>query len=145
MTVATARRPRRLYDIEAAALATAAVLLGQPIRPGPDGLAEAGVVVAGDARAVATAGGTTVAVPEYAQALVRGWVGRRLVPKEWACDVAATYLTLRLEVAERHSGVKLLDPSLPPLPPVAWHERRDPGAELLAWHTRSRALCSRRA
>jgi hypothetical protein len=109
MTVATARRLRRLYDIEVAALATVAVVLG---RPCPQWLAAAGVALAGDGRAVVTAGGTTVAVPEYAQALVRGWVGRPLVPEEWACDVRATYLTLRLEVAERYSGVRLLDPSL---------------------------------
>jgi hypothetical protein len=64
-----------------------------------------------------------------------------LLPEEWACDVAATYLTLRLEEAERHSGVQLIDPALPLLPPVAWHERRDPGAEQLAWLTRSRWLC----
>jgi hypothetical protein len=43
LTVATARRLRRLYDIEAAALATAAVLLG---RPAPDVLATARVSVA---------------------------------------------------------------------------------------------------
>jgi hypothetical protein len=52
-------------------------------------------------------------------------------------DVAATYLTLRLEAAERHIGVRLIDPDLPQLPRVAWHERRDPGASTLAWLTRS--------
>ncbi len=69
--MATARRLRQLYD---AALATAAVLLG---RPDPDVLAAAGVAVAGDASAVATAQGT-VEVPEYARALLRGWAGRWL-------------------------------------------------------------------
>lgn len=140
LTVATARGLRRLYDIEAAALATATVLLG---RPAPDVLATARVRVAGDARTVATVWGTTLVVPEYAQALVRGWAGRWLVPKEWACDVAATYLTLRLEAAERHTGVRLIDPALPPLPLVAWHERSDPGAARLAWLTRSHWLCRR--
>ncbi|MDT7670259.1 MAG: hypothetical protein QOC74_3042 [Pseudonocardiales bacterium] len=82
---------------KAAGLATATVLLD---RPAPDVLAAGSVV--GDARTMATAwGGTTVAVPEYAGALVRGWAGRWLLPEEWACDVAATYLTLRLEAAER--------------------------------------------
>jgi hypothetical protein len=55
---------------------------------------------------VATAQGTTLAVPEYARALVRGWAGRCVLPQEWACDVVATYLTLRLEAAERHTGVE---------------------------------------
>jgi hypothetical protein len=36
-----------------------------------------------------------------------------------------------------HRGVQLIDPAaLPLLPPVAWHERRDPGAEQLASLTR---------
>lgn len=65
-------------------------------------------VPAADACTVATAQGTTLAVPEYARALVRGWAGRCVLPQEWACDVAATYLTLRLEAAERHTGVKLI-------------------------------------
>lgn len=138
LTVDIARRLRRLYDIEAAALAVATVLLG---RPDPDVLAAARVHVAADAQTISTADGTTYPVPEYAAALLRGWAGRCLLPEEWACDVAATYLTLRLEEAERHSGVRLLDPTLPLLPPVAWHERRDPGAEQLAWPTRSQALC----
>jgi hypothetical protein len=51
LTQATAGRLRRLYDIEAAALATAAVLLG---RPAPDVLATARVSVARDLRAMAT-------------------------------------------------------------------------------------------
>jgi len=138
LTMATARRLRRLYDIEAAALATAMVLLG---RPDPEVLAAARVHVSADAHTVITAQGTIIPVPEYAQALVRGWAGRSLLPQEWACDVAATYLTLRLEVAERHTGVGLIDPALPSLPRVAWHERGDPGAERLAWLTRSRWLC----
>ncbi len=33
-----------------------------------------------------------------------------------------------------------VDPVLPMLPPVAWHELRDPGAEQLALLTRSRTL-----
>jgi hypothetical protein len=80
---------------------------------------------------MATAQGTTLAVPEHARALVRlGW----LVPAAAgvACDVAATYLTLRLEAAERHTGVGLIDPTVALLPPVAWHERSDPGAAQLA-------------
>jgi hypothetical protein len=109
----------------AAALATAAVLLG---RPASYVLATARIHVAGDGRTVSTARGTTLAVPEYAEALVRGWAGRSLLPREWACDVPTTYLTLRLEAAQRHTGVRLIDPELPRLPPVAWHERSDPGA-----------------
>ena len=138
LSVDIARRLRRLYDIEAAALATAAVLLG---RPAPDVLAAARVRVAPDAHTITSANGTMYPVPEYAHALLRGWAGRYLLPEEWACDVAATYLTLRLEQAERYSGVGLIDPALPLLPPVAWHERRDPGAEQLAWLTRSQWLC----
>jgi hypothetical protein len=140
LTVDLARPLRRLYDIEAAALAAATVLLG---RPDPDVLAAARIWVAADARTVTTAQHTTIPVPEYAQALLRGWAGRCLVPEEWACDVAAIYLTLRLEQAERHCGVGLIDPALPLLPPVAWHERSDPGAEQLAWLTRSQWLCRR--
>jgi hypothetical protein len=140
LTVDIAQRLRRLYDIEAAALATAAVLLG---RPDPDELATAQVQVAPGAHTLTTADGMTHPVPEYAHALLRGWAGRYLLSEEWACDVAATYLTLRLEEAERHSGVELIDPDLPLLPPVAWHKRRDPGAEQLAWRTRSQWLCRR--
>jgi hypothetical protein len=126
--------------LEAAALATAAVLLG---RPAPNALAAARIHVAGDGRTLSTAQAITLAVPEYAAALVRGWAGRSLLPREWARDVATTYLTLRLEAAQRHTGVRLIDPELPLLPPVAWHERSDPGAARLAWLTRSPALCSR--
>jgi hypothetical protein len=140
LTVDIAQRLRRLYDPEAAALAAATVLLG---RPDPDVLAAAWVHVDPDAHALTTANATTHPVPEYAQALVRGWAGRYLLPKEWACDVAATYLTLRLEDAERHTGVALIDPAVPLLPPVAWHERTDPGAQQLAWLTRSHWLCRR--
>jgi hypothetical protein len=140
LSVDIARRLRRLYDIEAAALAAAAVLLG---RPDPDVLAAARVRVALGAEAITTADGTMYPVPEYAHALLRGWAGRCLWPEDWACDIAATYLTLRLEEAERHSGVELIAPDLPLLPPVAWHERRDPGAEQLAWLTRSQWLCRR--
>jgi hypothetical protein len=84
---------------------------------------------------------TTHLIPEYAQALLRGWAGRSLLPQEWACDVTATYLTLRLEMAERHTGVPLLDPTLPLLPPVAWHERHDPEVQELAELTKSPWLC----
>jgi hypothetical protein len=134
LTAATAGRLRRLYDVEAAALATTTVLLGRPF---PDVLATAGVSVPRNVRTMVTAWGTEVAVPEYAQALVRGWAGRSLLPADWASDVAATYLTLRLEAAERHTGVRLIDSDLPPLSPVAWHKRYDPGAAQLAWLTRS--------
>jgi hypothetical protein len=106
-------------------------------------VAAARVQVAADACTVATAQGTMLAVPEYARALVRGWAGRCVLPQEWACDVAATYLTLRLEAVERHTGVGLFDPAVALLPPVAWHERSDPGAPQLAWLTRSQALCRR--
>jgi hypothetical protein len=138
LTVATAGRLRRLYDLDAAALATATVLMG---RPSPEVVAAARVQVAGDGRALWTAQGSTIAVPEYAEALVRGWSGRPLLPPDWACDVASTYVTLRLEAVQRHAGVRLVDPTLPPLPPVAWHERNDPGAAQLSWLTRSHALC----
>jgi hypothetical protein len=137
LSVATATRLRRLYDLEAAALATATVLLG---RPTPDTVAAARVRVATDGRSLAIAHTTAVAIPEPALALVRGWAGRHLLPPHWAHEVAATYLTLRLEMAERHSAVRLLDPALPPLRPIAWHERYDPGAAELAALTRSRAL-----
>lgn len=43
-------------------------------------------------------------------------------------------------MAERHSAVRLLDRALPPLRPIAWHERYDPGAPELAALTRSQAL-----
>jgi hypothetical protein len=117
------------------------VVLG---RPAPDVLAAARIRVAPDVRTVATEWGTTVAVPEYARALLRGWAGRGVLPREWAGDVAATYLTLRLEAAERRTGVRLLEPALPRLPAVAWHERGDPGAAELSWLTRSHGLCSSR-
>ena len=47
-------------------------------------------------------------------------------PEEWARDVAATYLTLRVPGAGRHSGVVLIDPVRDPLSSVAWHEARRP-------------------
>jgi hypothetical protein len=87
LTPDIARRLRRLYDLEAAALAAAAVLLGCPA---PDTLAAARLHVAEQAGSVATAGGTVLAVPDYAQALLRGWAGRHLLPREWAHDVTAT-------------------------------------------------------
>ena len=129
--------PQSISSRSTAALATAAVLLGCPA---PDVLAAARIHVAEDACSVGTTQGTVLAVPEYAQALLRGWAGQYLLPREWAHDVTATYLTLRLEAAERHTGVRLLDPNLPQLPRVAWHNRRDPGASKLAWLTRSNWL-----
>jgi hypothetical protein len=100
--------------------------------------------VASDGHALETAQGSWTVVPEYAHALVRGWAGRSLLPADWASDVAATYLTLRLEAAQRFTGVPLIDPALPQLVPVAWHERSDPGAARLSWLTRSHTLCARR-
>jgi hypothetical protein len=135
LTLATARRLRRLHDIEAAALATATVLLG---RFDPRSVAVARPRVSADATSVATSDGTELAVPDYARGLLRAWRGRDLLPAEWADDVAATYLTLRLELAERRTGLQLIDPALPPSPPLPWHRRFDPGADLLAWLTGSR-------
>ena len=64
---------------------------------------------------------------------MRGWAGRDLIETDWADDVAATYLTVRLELAERRTGLQLTDPALPPPALVLWHQhRRDPGADLLA-------------
>lgn len=134
MTEATARRLRRLHDIEAAALATATVTLG---RCAPQAVAAARPAVSVDAASVVTADGTRRAVPEHARALLRGWSGRDLLPTAWADDVAATYLTLRLELAARHTGLELIDPALPVAAPVPWHRRCDPGAKLLAWLTSS--------
>lgn len=116
LSVATARRLRQLYDIEAAALAATAVLQG---RPNPETFAAATPQVASGAATLVTAQGVVRAVPEHARALLRGWAGRPLVPRGWALDVATAYLTLRLEVAQRDSGIALLDPALPLLPPVA--------------------------
>ena len=75
-------------------------------------------------------GDTSVAIPEHAQALLRGWAGQPLLPGDWAHDVTSTYLTLRLEDAERHTGLRLLPPEVPDrLPYVPWHTRYDdPGA-----------------
>jgi hypothetical protein len=119
ITVAIARRVRLLYDVEAAALATAAIMLG---RPDPRVLATARLEVATDAAGVATA------------------QGEPLLPRRWAHDVATTYWTLRLEDAQRHTGLPLLDPGLSELPRMAWHERHDPGAAELAWLTRSSCM-----
>jgi hypothetical protein len=52
----------------------------------------------------------------------------------------AKYLTLRLEAAERYTSVRFVDPDLPPLSPVAWHKRYDPGAAQLAWLTHDVSL-----
>jgi hypothetical protein len=64
-------------------LATAAVLLG---RPSPEVMAAARVGVARDGRTLVTGRGTTVAVPEFARALVHGWAGGSLLPRDWAGD-----------------------------------------------------------
>jgi hypothetical protein len=79
MTVTTARRIRQLYDLEAAALSAAAVLLDSWC---PDRVAAAQIQMAPEVHTLATAQGNTVAVPEYAQALVRGWAGQPLISKE---------------------------------------------------------------
>ena len=129
LTRATASRLRRLHDIEAAALATAAVLL---CRFDPHDLAVARPSVSADATIVFTAEGASFSVPEYTRALLRAWSARDLFPRDWADDVATFYLTARLELAERRTGLELIDPALPPLVPVPWHCRRDPGADLLA-------------
>jgi hypothetical protein len=42
-----------------------------------------------------------------AHALLHGWAGRYLLLEEWACDVAATYLTLRL-ASMFHAGHKMI-------------------------------------
>src|SRR5574341_1170674 len=78
-----------------------------------------------------------VRVHEYARRLLRGWADRPLLPPAWARDVAAAYLAVRLEAAGRHAGLEPLDPAQPPDPPVAWHLRSDPGADVLAWLTQS--------
>ena len=67
------------------------------------------------------------------------WNGRDLFPRDWADDVAAFYLSLRLELAERRTGLELIDPTLPAPGLVLWHLRRDPGADLLACLTGSPA------
>lgn len=89
-----------MHDIEAAALATAAVLLG---RPAPDSFAAVRPRVSADGTNVVTSDGTQFAVPEYARALLRGGPAGSLLPPSWADDVAATYPTLRLELAGRHT------------------------------------------
>jgi hypothetical protein len=136
LTWATGRLLRRLHDPEAAALATVTLLLG---RPDPVDLAAAEAFVACGARHVTTADGRGFRVPEHARGLLRGWAGRALLPPAWAPDVAAAYLAVRLEAAGRHAGLALLDPARPPDPPVAWHFRSDPGADLLEWLTQSRS------
>lgn len=66
------------------------------------------------------------------------WWMLNLLPGDWASDVTSTYLTLRLEEAERHTGLQLLPPEVPDrLPYVPWHTRWDPGAQMLAELTRS--------
>jgi hypothetical protein len=138
MTVAAARRIRRLVDPETAAIAASSVLLQAP---NPADLA--GIHIDGEATTIRTSSRQSVAVPEHAQGLLRNRANRPLVPREWATDVAATYLTLRLEDAERHINMPLLDPArlLPPL--IAWHERPDPGAQTLAHLTRSAWVAAR--
>jgi hypothetical protein len=135
LTMATSRLLRQLHDPELAALGAAALLLG---RPDPADQAAARVYVTEDAHSITTADERVLQVPEHARGLLCGWSWRELLPPAWALDVAETYLVLRLEEAGRYVGLPLLDPAYPMLPPTAWHERTDPGAELLAWLTRSR-------
>ena len=136
LTLATAQRLRRLHDIEAAALATATVLLSGF---DPRDVAAARPRVSAGATTVVAAEGAHFAVPEHARALLRAWSGRDLFPRDWADDVAATYLSLRLELAARRTGLELIDPTLPSPGLVLWHLRRDPGADLLASLTGSPA------
>jgi hypothetical protein len=77
LTLETAHRLRRLYDLEAAALATAAILLDCPAA---EVLAAAGIQVATDAATVSATRGSVLAVPEYARALLRGWAAQPLLP-----------------------------------------------------------------
>jgi hypothetical protein len=135
LTPITSRLLRQLHDPEPAALGAAALLLD---RPDPADQAAARVWVTEDAHSIATADERVLQVPEHARGLLRGWSRRELLPPTWALDVAETYPVLRLEEAGRYVGLPLLDPAYPMLPPTAWHERGDPGAELLAWLTRSR-------
>ena len=86
-------------------MATATVLLG---RFDPRSVAAARPRVSPDAKSVATSDGTELAVPHYARALLRGWAGRELVEAGWADDVAATYLTVRLGLVERRTGLQLV-------------------------------------
>jgi hypothetical protein len=131
LTAATSRLLRQFHNPELAALGVAALLLG---RPDPAEQAAARVSVTEEAHSIATADARVVVqVPEHARGLLRGWSCRELLPPAWALDVAETYLVLRLEEAGRHVGLPLLDPAYPMLPPTAWHERADPGAELLVW------------
>lgn len=125
LTPASARRLRRLYDVEAAALAAASLALASPT---PAEFAALRPRVSSDATLMITAGGADVAVPEYVRALLRAWAGRHLLDPSWAADVAAVYLTLRLELASRHSGLQLIDPALPRPAPLSWRRRSDPGA-----------------
>jgi len=74
---------------------------------------------------------------EHARGLLRGWAGRPLLSAAWAPDVATAYLAVRLQAAERHAGLTLLDPDRPPDASIAWHLRSDPGADVLEWLAQS--------
>jgi hypothetical protein len=140
MSPAAARRLRLMYEVQGAALAAASLLLG---RPHPEVLGVANAYVDRSVRTLATTVGECVAIPEYARSLLRGCAGQWLVPPDWAHDIAATYWTLRLDEAQRCSGVEVLHPDTPVLlPPMPWHERYDPGAQELAQLTRSGVVCS---
>ncbi|HEX4393519.1 MAG TPA: hypothetical protein VH084_18530 [Mycobacterium sp.] len=60
-----------------------------------------------------------------------------MLPAEWASDVAATYLTLRLEAAQRHTGVRLIDPAFRGWCRLPGTSAATPGADRLSWLTLS--------
>jgi hypothetical protein len=76
-------------------MATAVVTLGCPP---PATLAtqhaRGGLTVSADGTTMAAGNGTTLVIPEHAQTLLGGWVGRSLLPGDWAGDVTSTYLTV---------------------------------------------------
>lgn len=135
LTPDVTRRLRQLCDPDNATVAAITMLLD---RPTPDELAAWCVRVASDAASItSTAHEQRIAVPERAQALLRARAGAPLVPHKWSHEIAATYLTLRMEDAQRYLGFSLLDPDHPMLPTVAWREHHEPGADVLAAMTRS--------
>lgn len=85
LTMATARRLRRLHDIEAAALATASVLLG---RLDPEVLAAARVRVAPEVATVATASSTHGGGPRVRPGVVAR-LGREVAVAGGLCAAAA--------------------------------------------------------
>lgn len=137
LTPDVTRRLRRLCDPDNAVVAAITMLLD---RPTPDELAAWRVHIAADAASITTAQDQRVAVPERAQTLLHVRAGAPLVPHEWSHEVTATYLTLRMEDAQRYLGFGLLDPDHPMLPTVAWHQHHEPGADVLAAMTRSSHL-----